>query len=242
MAFAGIVFIITLILQSYILADKRHVEELKLYRYTINIITLFATGILFYMTADLPEKYYELNGIYFAISFLILDVLSIVDWHYIKKNCLDDSLIKNTIDNSDTGIMTITDENKIIFQNSSMYNIKNTLDIHDNYSSKIKVKAVQKLGKDYIVEKDDKAILFRFSDREDEITGYDISEEFALQNTLKKQNEIIKQNNENLIWTIEHLEDIEKEEKSLILKNKFHDLLRTKFIYIASISKSRSTR
>ena len=76
----------------------------------------------------------------------------------------------------------------------------------------------------------------------EEITAYDISEEYALQKKLKQQNEIIKQNNDKLIWTIEHLEDIEKEEKSLKIKNKFHDLLRTKFIYFTSLFKSRGTR
>ena len=40
MEFAGIIFIITLILQSYILADKNHIENIKIYRYVINMIVL----------------------------------------------------------------------------------------------------------------------------------------------------------------------------------------------------------
>jgi len=225
MEFAGTAFIITLILQSYILADKTHIEKIKLYRYILNASTLIIAGIMFYMTADLPEEYYKLNGSYFAIAFLVLDIISMIELYYLKKNRLDSVLIKNTIDNSDTGIMTITYEDKVIFQNSSMYNIVNFLNIHKDYLNNIKTKAIQKIGNEYILFKDDKAILFRLSHKEDEITAYDISEEYILQNKLKKQNETIKQNNENLLWTIEHLDDVEREEKSLKIKNKFHDLL-----------------
>lgn len=242
MLFTGIIFISTIILQSYIVVDKTHIEKIKAYRYAINTIILATAGTMFYLTADLPEKYYELNGLYYAIVFFILDIVSVIEWHYIKKYRVDNILIKNTIDNSDTGIMTLTNEGKIMFQNSSMYNIINALDIHSDYSNNIKSKAIQKMGNDYIVEKENGAILFRFSHNENEITAYDISEEYSLQKKLKKQNKIIKQNNENLIWTIEHIEHIEKEEKSLKIKNKFHDLLRTKFISITSLFKPRCSR
>ena len=242
MEFAGIIFIITLIFQSYMLADKKHIENIKIYRYAINMIVLLLVGFVFYTTADNPEKFFYIKGNYFVIIFLIVDILSILEWYYIKNNSTDNLLIKNTIDNADSGIMTISNIDKIMFQNSSMYNLISDLEIHNDYISNIKNKAVQKIGNDYIVKKDNKAILFRFSNNEEEITAYDISEEYALQKKLKQQNEIIKQNNDKLIWTIEHLEDIEKEEKSLKIKNKFHDLLRTKFIYFTSILKSRSTR
>ena len=242
MEFAGIIFIITLILQSYILADKNHIENIKIYRYVINMIVLLLVGFVFYTTADNTEKFFYIKGNYFVIFFLLVDILSILEWYYIKKNSLDNLLIKNTIDNADSGIMTISNIDKIMFQNSSMYNLISDLEIHNDYISNIKNKAVQKIGNDYIIEKNNKATLFRFSNNEEEITAYDISEEYALQKKLKQQNEIIKQNNDKLIWTIEHLEDIEKEEKSLKIKNKFHDLLRTKFIYFTSILKSRSTR
>ena len=49
-----------------------------------------------------------------------------------------------------------------------MYSIINNLDIHKDYSKNIKEKAVQKIGNDYIIEKEDKAFLFRFSNKEDE--------------------------------------------------------------------------
>ena len=242
MEFAGIIFIITLIFQSYMLADKKHIENIKIYRYAINMIVLLLVGFVFYTTADNPEKFFYIKGNYFVIFFLLVDILSILEWYYIKKNSLDNLLIKNTIDNADSGIMTISNIDKIMFQNSSMYNLISDLEIHNDYISNIKNKAVQKIGNDYIIEKNNKATLFRFSNNEEEITAYDISEEYALQKKLKQQNEIIKQNNDKLIWTIEHLEDIEKEEKSLKIKNKFHDLLRTKFIYFTSLFKSRGTR
>lgn len=242
MALSGVIFIITLTLQSYILNDKTHIEKIKVYRYALNIIILLVTSTLFYITADMPEKYYRINGNYFAIALFAFDILSIIEWYYIKKNRLDDLLIKITIDKSDSGIMTVSNDNRIMFQNSRMYSLLNALGIHKDYSNSIKNKAVRKIGKDYIVEQEDKAILFRFSNNEDEITAYDISEEYNLQNKLKKQNETIKQNNEKLIWTIEHLDDLEREEKSLKIKNKFHDILRTKFIYFTSILKPRGQR
>lgn len=241
MLLTGVIYIITLILQSYMLADKTHIEKIKIYRYVINIIILLIASILFYITADIPEEYHKINGNYFAMALFFFDILSIAEWHFFKKNRLDSLLIKSTIDNSDSGIMTISNDDKVMFKNTSMYNIINTLGICKDYSNNIKNKAVQKIGNDYILEKEGRAILFRFTNNEDEITAYDISEEYNLQNKLKESNKTIKQNNENLIWTIEHLEDIEKEEKSLKIKNKFHDLLRAKSIYFTSLLKPRGT-
>ena len=186
MEFAGIIFIITLILQSYILADKNHIENIKIYRYVINMIVLLLVGFVFYTTADNTEKFFYMKGNYFVIIFLIVDILSILEWYYIKNNSTDNLLIKNTIDNADSGIMTISNIDKIMFQNSSMYNLISDLEIHNDYISNIKNKAVQKIGNDYIIEKNNKATLFRFSNNEEEITAYDISEEYALQKKLKQ--------------------------------------------------------
>ena len=136
--------------------------------------------------------------------------------------------------------MTISNKDKVLFQNSKMYKLMNELEIHNDYINNIKNKSIQKLGKDYVIANDEKAVLFRFSNVQDEITAYDITEEYILQNKLKEQNEAINENNKNLIWTIEHIEDVEKEEKSLKMKNRFHDLFRAKYVSFTGIFKPRS--
>ena len=94
-----------------------------------------------------------------------------------------------------------------------------------NYIKNIKAASSNRIGKEYMALVDDNAWLFNISRDGLEVTATDINEEYVLNQRLEKQNELINQNNEELEWTIENLEELEKEEQTLKVKNKFHDLL-----------------
>ena len=162
---------------------------------------------------------------YLLIFIVIMNILSLIEWMYKRKNSISKNVIKQTIDSSNSGILALKNCDKIIFQNTVMYELMEKIDVHENYIESIINKSIEKIGEDYVVLIENKAWLFCINVNKQEITAFDINEEYNLQKELKNRNEKINQNNEELLWTIENLEKIEKEEKTLKIKNKFHDLL-----------------
>ena len=68
-----------------------------------------------------------------------------------------------------------------------------------------------------------------------EMTCFDVDEEYKLHAILEKQNKEIQKNNEKILWTLENMQYIENEKEVQEMKNKYHDLLRAEFVVIASI-------
>lgn len=224
MIFLGFIIAVSIAMQSYISFSKLYIENKKITFFLINIITIVLSIKLFLRSWN---DYYVIkpNDIYCSIVIIILDICSILEYIYRTKKMPNKKFIKQSIDNSADGIMTINNKGKIIFQNKTMYNLISSLEIYDNYVENIKTKAVKKIENDYIVLINDIAWMFVINEEGNEITAFNINEEYKLNEELKEKNNILEQNNEKVIWTIEHIEELEKEEKTLKIKNKFHDVL-----------------
>lgn len=211
---------LSLVVQSFIIVGKSRIEEIENKGFILNIIILFVviTSIIFT---------YENNTLFlkFTILCFLLDIIVIIDYIYFKKKSINRNIIKQTVDSSSCGILAFDNKNVVSFQNKTMYDILKKLNIYDNYIKNIEKKATEITQNKYLLLIEDKAYLFCINNDKKEITSFDISEEYKLQQELKRQNEILKVNNEKIMWTIENIEILEKEEKALKLKNKFHDTL-----------------
>ncbi|MBQ9233261.1 MAG: hypothetical protein IJ167_04405, partial [Lachnospiraceae bacterium] len=217
----------TIAIKSYLFVKKLHMKNIKTSSYILDILFLIWTVILCFIS---NEK--ELMPIYdkkliwaYIFIMIIIDFTSLYEWLYYKNVGIDRNLIKDTIDNSVSGILVLKNKDKIMFQNMVMYELIGKLGITDNYIKNIKAASSNRIGKEYMALVDDNAWLFNISRDGLEVTATDINEEYVLNQKLEKQNELINQNNEELEWTIENLEELEKEEQTLKVKNKFHDLL-----------------
>ena len=223
----AILIAFTIAIKSYLFVKKLHMKNIKTSSYILDILFLIWTVILCFIS---NEK--ELMPIYdkkliwaYIFIMIIIDFTSLYEWLYYKNVGIDRNLIKDTIDNSVSGILVLKNKDKIMFQNMVMYELIGKLGITDNYIKNIKAASSNRIGKEYMALVDDNAWLFNISRDGLEVTATDINEEYVLNQKLEKQNELINQNNEELEWTIENLEELEKEEQTLKVKNKFHDLL-----------------
>ena len=159
-----------------------------------------------------------------SIICIIYEIFSTIYayYNYIKKEKLNNLSIKNIVDSSNIGILVLRNNKKVLI-NSAMNKILERINIKDNYIKNINKKNIEKIGEDYILKVDENFYLFNIN--KNEITVFDVTEEYNLQSELNKQNEKIIQNNKELIESIENIEKYEKEKNLLELKNKYHDLL-----------------
>ena len=95
--------------------------------------------------------------------------------------------------------------------------------------------ALKKINTDYLVLVENKAWVFNINKKYNEMTCFDVDEEYKLHAILEKQNKEIQKNNEKILWTLENMQYIENEKEVQEMKNKYHDLLRAEFVVIASI-------
>lgn len=218
----GFSLAVTIVLQVFIIISKTYIENKKHIFFSLNaLILIFA--IIQYAITDYKtqmDKRFIIN----IFILIILNVFSIIEYMYQRKRSFNKSLIKKTIDDSECGILAIKN-GKIMFQNSIMYNLLKDINIHNNYIENIKLKSNELIGNDYVIDINNKIWLFCINEYQEEITAFDISEEYKLQKELEEQNKIINQNNTKILYTINNIEKIEKEEKTLKIKNKFHDVL-----------------
>ena len=217
-----IIYSLTIAIQSSIIMYKLY-EKQKIIAYIFNILILFLNSLSIALIIEYPDI--ELKIFYIIIFFIIANTISIINLIYKRRKNVGKVLIKHTIDASESGIIAFNNKNRVLFQNSIMYGLMEKLNVNNEYVKNISEKAVEKIGNDYIVFVEDKVWLFCVSKDNEEITAFNIDEEYKLQKQLEKQNAEINKNNAELLWTIQNLETIEKEEKSLKIKNKFHDVL-----------------
>lgn len=170
-----------------------------------------------------------------AIIMLIEAIYGIVKNKKNSKARMSNKSIKEAIDLSKDGILVLNNQEDKIIVNETMQELLDMLQVNSNYFSNIENIALKKINTNYLVLVDNKAWLFNINKKYNEITCFNVDEEYKLYAILEKQNKEIQKNNEKTLWTLENMQYIENEKEVQEMKNKFHDLLRTEFVITASI-------
>lgn len=170
-----------------------------------------------------------------AIIMLIEAIYGIVKNKKNSKARMSNKSIKEAIDLSKDGILVLNNQEDKIIVNETMQELLDMLQVNSNYFSNIESIALKKINTNYLVLVDNKAWLFNINKKYNEITCFNVDEEYKLYAILEKQNKEIQKNNEKILWTLENMQYIENEKEVQEMKNKFHDLLRTEFVITASI-------
>ena len=170
-----------------------------------------------------------------AIIMLIEAIYGIVKNKKNSKARMSNKSIKEAIDLSKDGILVLNNQEDKIIVNETMQELLDMLQVNSNYFSNIENIALKKINTNYLVLVDNKAWLFNTNKKYNEITCFNVDEEYKLHAILEKQNKEIQKNNEKILWTLENMQYIENEKEVQEMKNKFHDLLRTEFVITASI-------
>lgn len=170
-----------------------------------------------------------------AIIMLIEAIYGIVKNKKNSKARMSNKSIKEAIDLSKDGILVLNNQEDKIIVNETMQELLDMLQVNSNYFSNIENIALKKINTSYLVLVDNKAWLFNINKKYNEITCFNVDEEYKLHAILEKQNKEIQKNNEKILWTLENMQYTENEKEVQEIKNKFHDLLRTEFVITASI-------
>lgn len=217
-----ILFIFYLILQVH---EVSLIYYNKTFSFKINIIKVLLTllcAILIFATIENPKM---VNNLYFNLFFIIYSIVGMIV--YLKcyfKNKSNSSVlyIKKAIDESKNGVMVL-DEDKIIFENNTMYNLLEKLDINNNFINNI-IKHQKDIFKDgYIINIDNLDYLFIIN--ENNIFAYDVNDEYKYTKLLEKQNLKLENANKEISHIITNIEKIRTSLQSNELKIKYHDIL-----------------
>lgn len=177
-----------------------------------------------------------------TIISIIIAIIMLMEARYVivenKKNSktrMSNKSIKEAIDLSKDGILVLNNQEDKIIVNETMQELLEKLNINSSYFSNIENIALKKINTDYLVLVENKAWVFNINKKYNEMTCFDVDEEYKLHTILEKQNKEIQKNNEKILWTLENMQYIENEKEVQEMKNKYHDLLRAEFVVIASI-------
>lgn len=177
-----------------------------------------------------------------TIISIIIAIIMLMEARYVivenKKNSktrMSNKSIKEAIDLSKDGILVLNNQEDKIIVNETMQELLEKLNINSSYFSNIENIALKKINTDYLVLVENKAWVFNINKKYNEMTCFDVDEEYKLHAILEKQNKEIQKNNEKILWTLENMQYIENEKEVQEMKNKYHDLLRAEFVVIASI-------
>ena len=220
MSLALLILCLVIVIQILKIIIKTNIIDKKLVDYNCEYIVLTIAFFATFFRKEIDEHLL----ITISIICVIYEIFSVIYayYNYIKKEKLNNLSIKNIVDSSNIGILVLR-KNKKVLTNSVMNKILERINIKDDYIKNINKKNIEKIGEDYILKVDENFYLFNIN--KNEITVFDVTEEYNLQSELNKQNEKIMQNNKELIDSIENIEKYEKEKNLLELKNKYHDLL-----------------
>ena len=220
MSLALLILCLVIVIQILKIIIKTNIIDKKLVDYNCEYIVLTIAFFATFFRKEIDEHLL----ITLSIICVIYEIFSVIYayYNYIKKEKLNNLSIKNIVDSSNIGILVLR-KNKKVLTNSVMNKILEKINIKDDYIKNINKKNIEKIGEDYILKVDENFYLFNIN--KNEITVFDVTEEYNLQSELNKQNEKIMQNNKELIDSIENIEKYEKEKNLLELKNKYHDLL-----------------
>ncbi len=177
-----------------------------------------------------------------TIISIIIAIIMLMEARYVivenKKNSktrMSNKSIKEAIDLSKDGILVLNNQEDKIIVNETMQELLEKLNINSSYFSNIENIALKKINTDYLVLVENKAWVFNINKKYNEMTCFDVDEEYKLHAILEKHNKEIQKNNEKILWTLENMQYIENEKEVQEMKNKYHDLLRAEFVVIASI-------
>ena len=160
--------------------------------------------------------------IYFSV---IIIIVFLVFLYFNKKRNMEAFVIKNVIDYSRIGIVVLNKKGEIVLENEIMFNFRYNNNINDNYAEKIKSICNEKVGKDYIMINDNEVYLFEFSNNNSYILRYDVTEEYMLHREIEEKNKVLEDNIEKTLWTMENMEEIEREKSLQKIKSKYHDII-----------------
>ena len=222
--FESVLIVISIMLNSIFFATMM---DYKKYGIIFKLMNLLVVVLCIYLAHDINLNYFSTQIYHFGflLVILFLDIIVSLKGFYVKRTQISEYSIKQTVDNSDTGIMVLKDKDRIAMQNSSMYQLLEKLNIKDDYINLIKEKKKDMLGENYIIEIDNQNYLFYIDEAKQEVTAYNIDEEYRLYKEMEEQNRKISENNKNILWTIDNIENLNKEKNILKMKNKFHDIL-----------------
>lgn len=184
--------------------------------YIVSIIILIALFI---------QESISRNSLFIiALLGIIYEIISLIYMYfrYYKKETITDFSIKKVIDECEFGILVLKGK-KAKLINNKMYEILDKLNIKKDYVTNIIIQSIDQLDKNYCVRVEDKYYVFVINNNE--IITFDITEVYELHQKLNEQNKKLKENNKEILSSINNIEKLEKEKNLLKLKNKYHDIL-----------------
>ena len=159
-----------------------------------------------------------------ALLGIIYEIISLIYMYfrYYKKETITDFSIKKVIDECEFGILVLKGKRAKLI-NNKMYEILDKLNIKKDYITNIIKQSIDKIDKNYCVKLENKYYVFVINNNE--IITFDITEVYELHQKLNEQNKKLKENNKEILSSINNIEKLEKEKNLLKLKNKYHDIL-----------------
>ena len=199
---------------------KKGIINKNITDYTLEYIVSITILIALFMQESISRN------ILFIIALLgiIYEIISIIYMYfrYYKKETITDFSIKKVIDECEFGILVLKGK-KTKLINNKMYEILDKLNIKKDYVTNIIKQSIDQLDKNYCVKVENKYYVFVINNNE--IITFDITEVYELHQKLNEQNKKLKENNKEILSSIDNIEELEREKNLLKLKNKYHDIL-----------------
>lgn len=190
----------------------------------INYVLEYIVSIIIFVTMFMQEYILRNKLLVIVVLGIIYEIISLIYMYfrYYKKETITDFSIKKVTDECEVGILVLKGK-KVKLINNKMYEILNKLNIKKDYVTNIIKQSIDQLDKNYCVKVEDKYYVFVVNDNE--IITFDITKEYELHQKLNDQNRKIKENNKQILLSIDNIEELEREKNLLKLKNKYHDIL-----------------
>ena len=190
----------------------------------IDYVLEYIVSIIIFVTMFVQEYILRNKLLVIVVLGIIYEIISLIYMYfrYYKKETITDFSIKKVTDECEVGILVLKGK-KVKLINNKMYEILNKLNIKKDYVTNITKQSIDQLEKNYCVKVEDKYYVFVVNDNE--IITFDITKEYELHQKLNDQNRKIKENNKQILLSIDNIEELEREKNLLKLKNKYHDIL-----------------
>ena len=190
----------------------------------IDYVLEYIVSIIIFVTMFMQEYILRNKLLVIVVLGIIYEIISLIYMYfrYYKKETITDFSIKKVTDECEVGILVLKGK-KVKLINNKMYEILNKLNIKKDYVTNIIKQSIDQLDKNYCLKVEDKYYVFVVNDNE--IITFDITEEYELHQKLNDQNRKIKENNKQILLSIDNIEELEREKNLLKLKNKYHDIL-----------------
>lgn len=190
----------------------------------IDYVLEYIVSIIIFVTMFMQEYILRNKLLVIVVLGIIYEIISLICMYfrYYKNETITDFSIKKVTDECEVGILVLKGK-KVKLINNKMYEILNKLNIKKDYVTNIIKQSIDQLEKNYCVKVEDKYYVFVVNDNE--IITFDITKEYELHQKLNDQNRKIKENNKQILLSIDNIEELEREKNLLKLKNKYHDIL-----------------